>query len=155
MVNCFHLCSQGQLCSFARCSITGSGHDLAIPICWLSVPPEIRHLQLYRQLTPVLHYPQIPLLSTAKERSSFPCNLPVLEWDLKKDPQLPQRGCERQVHVKTLQTTHGIGPTTRSILFLYWIVKTEFGGKKLAPFFLPIQEPTSRYSQSNSWFTES
>lgn len=34
------------------------------------------------------------------------------------------------------------------------VVKTELGSKKQIPFFLHIQEPTTRYSQSNSWLTE-
>ena len=32
LVNCFHLCSQGWLCPFTRCSISGSGRDLTVPI---------------------------------------------------------------------------------------------------------------------------
>ena len=35
LVNFFHLCSQGWLCPFTRCSIIGSGLDLAIPIQYL------------------------------------------------------------------------------------------------------------------------
>ena len=31
-VNCFQLCHGGWPCPFTRCSITGSGHDLMVPI---------------------------------------------------------------------------------------------------------------------------
>ena len=60
-MNCFHLCSQGWLCPFTRCSIIGSGLDFAIPIQMscrkikFQLPNiTLKHINLH--LTPVIFF---------------------------------------------------------------------------------------------------
>lgn len=73
-VNCIHLCTQSWLCPFMRCSITGSGHNLAflIQCAFTSKQYRVHSLFMTFSISPLRSYHLVAIIHMLPRINSSP-----------------------------------------------------------------------------------